>query len=622
MNNEKMSSFKSFKVNLKTFKLLIRKFPQLIISNIIYNIWTSLTPYVGIYLSAILIDELTSEKCIEKIKWLVIIILVSAAIISLVTALLNKWKKTYNNVVYYNRRGLFVEKLLDMDYPNTDSTDNADLLYRIEQNQNGGGWGLDRVIDQYNMLLTSIFTIIGGIALTISLFLCKVPSQNVNFLVLNDPLVSIFVILLLILLSLIAPLFEDKARSYYSSNSNLHNFGNRLFGFYGYLGYQMEKATDIRIYRQDKICEKYFNSKENVFGSKGFFAKLARGKMGILSVLSAITSVLIIGFIYLFVGLKAWAGAFGIGAVTKYITSISQVSSGLTKLFIILGDMKVNAYFLEEVFEFLNIPNTMYQGSLTVEKRNDNDYEIEFRGVSFKYPGSDDFVLKNINMKFKIGTKMAIVGMNGSGKTTFIKLLCRLYDPTEGEILLNGINIKKYDYLDYLNIFSVVFQDYTMFGFTVGENVAMKTDYDETLVKSSLEKVGFTIKLSKMKNGLDTYISHEYDKSGVDISGGEAQKIAIARAVYKNSPFVILDEPTASLDPIAEAEIYSKFNELVKDKTTMYISHRLSSCKFCNEILVFDKGDIVQQGTHENLLKDKDGKYFELWNAQAQYYNK
>lgn len=622
MNNEKMTSFKSLKYNLKTFKLLIRKFPQLIISNIIYNIWSALTPYVGIYLSAVLIDELTGGKRIEKIKFLVIIILVSAAFISLITALLNKWKKTYNNVVYYNIRGLFVEKLLDMDYANTDSTEKADLLYRIEQNQNGGGWGLTRVIDQYNLLLTSVFSIIGGIALTISLFLCKVPSDNNKFLVLNDPLISIFVVLLLILLSLITPLFEDKARSYYSSNSNLHNFGNRIFGFYGYLGYQMEKATDIRIYRQDKICEKYFNSKENVFGSNGFFAKLARGKMGILSVLSAITSVLIIGFIYSFVGLKAYAGAFGIGAVTKYITSISQVSSGLTKLFIILGDMKVNSYFLDEVFEFMNIPNTMYQGSLTVEKRNDNDYEIECRNLSFKYPGTDDFVLKNINMKFKIGTKMAIVGMNGSGKTTFIKLLCRLYDPSEGEILLNGINIKKYDYLDYLSIFSIVFQDYTMFGFTIGENVAMKSDYDKALVKSSLDKVGFTLKLSKMNNGLDTYISHEYDKNGVDVSGGEAQKIAIARAVYKNSPFIILDEPTASLDPIAEAEIYSKFNELVKDKTTMYISHRLSSCKFCNEILVFDQGNIVQQGSHEKLVKDKNGKYFELWNAQAQYYNK
>lgn len=622
MNNKQMSSFKSLKINMRTFTLLFKKYPQLIISNILYNIWTSFTPFVGIYLSSLLIDELVYKQNIEKIKLLVIIILASATFISLITALLKKWKNIHENDIYYKIRGFFFEKLLDMDYSIIDSTENADLLSRIEQNQNGGGWGLTRIISQYNMLLTSIFTIIGGIALTFSLFLSKVPDDNTNFLVLNDPLVSIFVILLLVLFTLLAPLFENKARGYYSSNNNLHNLGNRLFGFYGYLGYEKPKATDIRIYRQDRICNKYFNSKDSIFGSNGFFAKLARGKMGMLCVLSSITSILMIGFVYSFVGLKAWAGAFGIGAVTKYITSITQVSSGLTKFFVIIGDMRTNGYFLEEVFEFMDVPNIMYQGSLTVEKRNDNDYEIECRNVSFKYPGSDDYVLKNINMKFKIGTKMAIVGKNGSGKTTFIKLLCRLYDPTEGEILLNGINIKKYNYLDYLNIFSIVFQDYSMLGFTLGENVAMNSNYDEDLVKDSLEKVGFTLKLKKLKNGLNTYISKNYDKNGVDFSGGETQKIAIARAVYKNSPFVILDEPTAALDPIAEAEIYSKFNELVQDKTTMYISHRLSSCKFCDEILVFDNGNVVEQGSHETLVKNKNGKYYELWNAQAQYYNK
>ena len=223
-------------------------------------------------------------------------------------------------------------------------------------------------------------------------------------------------------------------------------------------------------------------------------------------------------------------------------------------------------------------------------------------------------------MKFKVGDKYAFVGMNGSGKTTFIKLLCRLYDPTEGEILLNGINIRKYNYLEYLNIFYIVFQDYGLFSYKLGENVAGSTKYDREKVLDALEKAGFGDRINTLPYGLDTYLYKDYDTSGVDVSGGEAQKIAIARAIYKNAPFTILDEPTAALDPLAEADIYSRFDEISRDTTTVYISHRLSSCRFCNQIIVFDNGEIVQRGSHEELVKDEKGKYHELWYAQAQYY--
>ena len=211
--------------------------------------------------------------------------------------------------------------------------------------------------------------------------------------------------------------------------------------------------------------------------------------------------------------------------------------------------------------------------------------------------------------------------MIGSGKTTFIKLLCRLYDPTEGEILLNGIDIRKYNYAEYMMIFSVVFQDFKLFALKLGENVAGKVDYDKALATDCLEKAGFSDRLAEMKDGTDTYIYKDYNKEGVDISGGEAQKIAIARALYKDAPFIILDEPTAALDPIAEADIYSKFDEIAGDKTAIYISHRLSSCKFCDEIAVFHEGSVVQQGTHAELAADENGKYYELWHAQAQYYS-
>ncbi|MCD8145352.1 MAG: ABC transporter ATP-binding protein/permease [Oscillospiraceae bacterium] len=282
--------------------------------------------------------------------------------------------------------------------------------------------------------------------------------------------------------------------------------------------------------------------------------------------------------------------------------------------------MRANATFLEPYFDLLDTPNNMYQGSLTTEKRNDRQYEVEFRDVSFRYPGSDTYALRHVNMKFRVGSHLAVVGMNGSGKTTFIKLLCRLYDPTEGEILLNGIDIRKYRYHEYMDIFSVVFQDFKLLALPLGQNVAGTVDYDQSRVLDSLEKAGFSDRLAELSKGLDTSLYKELDAEGVEVSGGEAQKIAIARALYKDAPFIILDEPTAALDPMAEAEIYSRFNDIAGDKTAIYISHRLSSCKFCDEIAVFDHGQVIQKGTHESLVADEGGKYYELWNAQAQYY--
>ncbi|MBS5418759.1 MAG: ABC transporter ATP-binding protein [Roseburia sp.] len=229
-------------------------------------------------------------------------------------------------------------------------------------------------------------------------------------------------------------------------------------------------------------------------------------------------------------------------------------------------------------------------------------------------------MLDHVNLKFRIGEKLAIVGENGSGKSTFIKLLCRLYDPTEGEILLNGINIKKYKYKEYMSVFSVVFQDFKLFALPLGQNVAASTEYDADKVQECLKLAGFDVHSDRMKKGLDTWLYKDCDADGVNISGGEEQKIALARALYQNAAFLILDEPTAALDPIAEAEVYSSFNEIVGDRTAVYISHRLSSCRFCDEIVVFDQGRIVQQGTHEELVEQTNCKYYELWSAQAKYY--
>ena len=329
--------------------------------------------------------------------------------------------------------------------------------------------------------------------------------------------------------------------------------------------------------------------------------------------------------LYLFIGAKAYMGAFGIGNFVLYISTIERFISAISDLFQTVSMLSSNIPYLRDEFSYLDMPNNMYQGTLKVEKRafceeGDNDYEIEFRDVSFRYPNTETYALRHINLKFKIGEKMAVVGENGSGKTTFIKLLCRLYDPTEGVILLNGIDIKKYDYDEYMSIFSVVFQDFKLFSFSLGQNVAANTNYDESRVIECLTKSGFSDRLAKMPKGIETCLYKNFDEEGVEISGGEAQKIALARALYKNAPFIILDEPTAALDPISEYEIYSNFNRIVGNKTAIYISHRLSSCRFCNDIAVFSNGSLIQRGSHDMLIQDENGKYHELWNAQAQYY--
>lgn len=608
------------RLNNRALKLFYKRYPQMILSRLISVVWNSLTPYVSIYLSALVIDELAGSRNVERLQLLVLITLASAAVIALGTALLKKWTEAQSAGMWFKVENILSEKMLDMDYVSLDETHTAELLSTIRQNMNGGGWGLYRVVVAYEELCSSILTILGGISLTVSLFVSRVPDGAGALSALNNPLVVLAVITVMLAVTFIAPVLNNKSGSYYAKHADSHNLGNRLFSFFGWLGYYSELAPDVRIYRQDRICDRHNHNKDDTFCSNGLFARLAWGPIGLFAAAGSAVSVIFTGVVYAFVCLKALAGAFGLGSVTQYVASITKVSGGMSSFVSTLGDMRNNAPFLELTFEFLDIPNNMYQGSLTVEKRNDRKYEVEFRNVSFKYPGSENYALRNVNMKFEIGKRLAVVGMNGSGKTTFIKLLCRLYDPTEGEILLNGIDIRKYNYAEYMNIFSVVFQDFKLFSLTLGENVASGSRIDREKVIDCLNKAGFSGRLAEMPNGIDTYLYTDYEKDGVNVSGGEAQKIAIARALYKDSPFIILDEPTAALDPIAEAEIYGKFDEIAGDKTAIYISHRLSSCKFCDEIAVFHEGAVIQQGTHASLVADESGKYYELWHAQAQYY--
>ncbi len=618
---DKLSLKEMLKINNRALRILSKRYPQMVSSTMASSTWNALSPYVNIYISATIINELAGNRDIDKLKKLVMIALILTALIALVAAFLKKWKESQNAGMWEKIEKIFAEKMLDMDYASLDDIKTSEKLSTIRQNMNGGGWGLIRVIECYELLYTALITVIGGISLTVSLFTSMVPKGS-NYAFLNDPLIVIFMIILMLSITIAAPILNNKAESYFAKYANYHNLGNRLFSFFSWLGFDEKLATDVRIYRQDRICNRYNSRKDDTFASDGLFAHLARGPIGLYAAASSAISIVFTGVVYLFVCLKALGGAFGLGSITQYISSITKVSTGIANMLSTLGEMANNALFIKLNLDFLDISNDMYKGSLTVEKRRDRKYQVEFRHVSFKYPGSDNYAVNDVNMKFEIGKRLAVVGMNGSGKTTFIKLLCRLYDPTEGEILLNGIDIRKYNYREYMDIFAVVFQDFKLLSLKLGENVASNIDYDKDKVVDCLNKAGFADRLDNLPDGLETYLYKEYHQSGIEVSGGEAQKIAIARALYKDAPFIILDEPTAALDPLAEEEIYNKFNDIAGDKTAVYISHRLSSCKFCDEIVVFHEGRVIQQGNHEQLLADENGKYHELWHAQAQYYAK
>ena len=578
------------------------------------------SPYAVIWLSARLIDELSTLRRPEVLgRWVLWIVGVSAAV-ELLKAVLQRWKNVRSELFSRQDEILYTENFLRMDYADCDRQETRDLFSQIQQNDNWSGWGFTHLKLYYTQAVQGITGILGAAALTVSLFTRQVPTSAGKLTALNHPLFLVGILLLIAAVTCLGPALVGRADSVWSTLAEQVRFGNRVFGHFAFMRPgKKEEDMDRRMYRQSELAEHYVRT-VNIFGVGSPVARATYTTMGSSKALSAALSALLSGVVYLFVCLKSLGGAFGIGSVTQYVSAVTTFSGNAALLLSTVSSMRVNAAFLKTIYAFLDIPNSMYQGSLTTEKRTDRKYDVEFKDVSFRYPGADIWALRHVNMKFKVGQRLAIVGENGSGKTTFIKLLCRLYDPQEGQILLNGIDIRKYRYDDYMGIFSVVFQDFQLICQPLGNNVAGSMEYDRDRAKKALIDAGFADRLAAMEKGLDTMLYKNLSEDGVELSGGEAQKIAIARALYKDAPFIILDEPTAALDPIAEAEIYAKFDEIAGDKTSVFISHRLSSCKFCDEIAVFDKGAVIQQGSHAALLADSGGKYYALWNAQAQYY--
>ena len=616
---EKVNMRNAAALHLRGIKELHKVSPKFFPLLTVYSIFSAITPYITVFFSAQILKELATMRREENLWQWVIAGVLCVGIAAIAKAMLYRRYNSLLNDLYGRKEILFIHKMFSLDFSELDKQENHDLRAQIQQNENWSSWGLMRVEEAYIGAVSSVIGLLSGIVLTVSLFTSPVPESAGWLTVLNNPVFILVLAAMMVVVSIVAGNLSAKSMSCWSDFSEEATFGNRLFGHFGFIGQDKERSVDIRMNNQQRLVSAYLKTNSS-FGVDGPFGKAAKGKMGVYASLGVCITTLVTGFIYVFTCLKAWGGAFDVGSITQYVGAATAMVTNVFALTDLLGIMKTNTPYLEKTFEFLDIPNAMYQGSLTTEKRADRQYEVEFKDVSFKYPGSDIWALRHVNMKFKVGKRLAIVGENGSGKTTFIKLLCRLYDPQEGQILLNGIDIRKYRYDDYMSIFSVVFQDFRLLCQPLGNNVAGSIEYDRERVAKALIDAGFGDRLATMEKGLDTMIYKNLTEDGVDVSGGEAQKIAIARELYKDAPFIILDEPTAALDPIAEAEIYGKFDEIAGDKTAIYISHRLSSCKFCDEIAVFHEGAVIQQGSHATLVADTNGKYYELWNAQAQYY--
>ena len=576
--------------------------------------------YIDIYIIARIIDELANARRPEKLLWLAVGFLINMLIYQVLYYLFFHTKQYKGNFRGEKKQRLFDRKLAELDYVDAERQEIRDAYYKIQQDQRWLGLGIDRAYEFIEATIQITAALICGTTLSVGFLFAKVADGTPGEWFLNSPLIILAVILAIALCTRLGNTLSLAGYDIRKKTNDSSALYDRMDRHTEDIQKDEHRALDMRIYNQSS--QLIAMRREAVdYGYAKAVRKDWLGAAGLLQMASNIIAWLPDSILFLFVGIKAIAGAFGVGLVSQYVSSLTAVSNNISWLIGTVMSMRINAPYIKKAFEFLELPNKMYQGSLTTEKRSDRQYDVEFRDVSFKYPAAERWALRHVNIKFKVGTRLAVVGENGSGKTTFIKLLCRLYDPQEGEILLNGIDIKKYNPKDYMGVFSVVFQDYFLLSQPLGENVACAKEYDRALAEKCLRDAGFGERLESLPNGLDTYVYKEYEQDGVQFSGGEAQKIAIARALYKNAPFIILDEPTAALDPIAEAEIYSQFDQITDDRTAIYISHRLSSCRFCDEIAVFDDGKIVELGTHDSLL-EHDGTYKALWEAQAGYYAK
>lgn len=567
-------------------------------------------PYLSLFFSARILNLLLA-KSYRACLYTVVVFLLTQYGLGLFEKICRQYLDGQKELCLARTEQKITAKALELEFEKFEKTETMDAIRRTNVSSMGSGNVGDQLI-VIHTLITSLLSVLYALFFLLRLFLLSDSSRN-NFFTSSFSMLALLLLcgVQLALSSRINRRSTQKKIELNQGNDHSNSVANYLVN----VMLEERRADDIRIGHLDHFLDVQFGKAMEHFLPMYLdfarFSAITDGKNALLSLLSNFAA-------YLVIGTRALYGVLPIGDVLLYAGSVTRAMSDL-QTFLATGSEfdYINSY-LSTYEDFIAQPSMAYDGTLPIEKRDDGQYEFAFHDVSFSYPGTNIPVLEHVTLSFAVGEKTALVGRNGAGKTTLIKLLCRLYEPTSGYITLNGIDIRKYSYKEYTQAFSVVFQDFHLFSLPLDENIAAGTEIDEAALQSSLAKVGLTDRVQQLPQGVRTRL-YNNNGSGVDLSGGEAQRTAIARALYKDAPFVILDEPTAALDPIAEAEIYKQFSQMTAGKTAVYISHRMSSCKFCDRIIVLDHGRIAEDGTHDTLLANH-GIYANLYETQAQYY--
>jgi len=592
-----------------TIKLLWamdRKFPVIVILQGGLN---ALLFYLPVLLVARILDLLVyRENSADPIS-IAVVGLVGIWLLKGVKALLEKEMKTRSYQIAMRFETLVPVNTLNISFSDLESDYAKEMRARILADRSWGS-GFFGVADKFCNLCNSGFELLGSVIMLIPLAMQvsgSAAGKVAAALLFNIGLAVVGA-------SVYAKWYQKKESAAMNQMTQAEKDSRFWYmdeGGSGAIGAQSLK--DIFMYRAKKMIQKTIDTeREGVRKNVFTIARInCAGGLGT----GMIQGILLCVSYYCVLAL-AIAGTITVGMVLRYAQAIFQACMSVSASIRLAGEFRTDVGRIASTLEYLNLEAEKTKGDSFTEMTKG---VIEFRNVSFRYPGTKELVLDHVSLKIEPSEKIAVVGKNGSGKTTLVKLLCRLYEPEEGEILWNGKNIREYDLREWQKIFAIVFQDYSLLSLTLGQNVAASEQYEVERAKEVLQLAGFGERLNKLKKGLETVVYPEYEQDGVSFSGGEEQKIAIARAIYKGGQICILDEPTAALDPVSESRVYESFDEIVKGKTAVYISHRLSSCKFSDRIFVLDNGKIAESGTHEALLS-QNGFYAQLWQAQAQYY--
>lgn len=487
-------------------------------------------------------------------------------------------------------------KNMTMDFEHLENPEVLDMASRATRAMDGNYVGVEGMSRQVLTMLRSLLTLIGTVAVV--------------------AVMGRWVLLVTLALLVVNYLLSDKARKREKEIRDSLAPTDRKVRYLEDMSGDFAYGKDIRLFSlKDLILGRLTKEQATAFAGNDKILKLWLN-VGHGQSLTALAQE---ALMYAWLCRRVIVGTVGIGSFLMYITSIRTFSSALNDILDGFSSLQQQSAVITDYRAYIDIPDAP-SGTGTPDA-DENGAEIEFAGVSFKYPGGDKYALQNVSFKIRAKEKLAVVGLNGAGKSTFIKLLMRLYSPESGRILLNGVDIQTYDREEYFKLFAAVFQDINMFAFTVAENISMRAreKTDAPRVRRALELAGLSAKIDSLPKGAATSMLKNLDLDGAELSGGETQKLALARALYKNAPFIVLDEPTAALDALAEERLYLEFDKLTQGKTAVYISHRLASTRFCDRIALFEDGMIAECGTHDELLL-RGGKYAGLFNIQAQYY--